>query len=120
MSQLYISGLYESRERLRHVRRRFHAVGRHEVKASWLDESTPRDTVTREQSLEAAYRDLAEIRDCDIFILDTLDEDPHGGREVELGYAHAKHKLLCLVGPERNVFHSLIPARYPNWEAWLG
>ena len=59
---------------------------------------------------EIAMGDLLAIDQCDTFLLFT--EDPgeevpgasRGGRFVEMGYAIAKGKRVCVIGPLENIF----------------
>src|SRR3990167_7149775 len=65
-----------------------------------------------------AIKDLAEIKSCDLIIVDTQEITPRGGREVELGFALGQHqsKLIYIVGPKRNIFHELADKQFANWD----
>lgn len=65
-----------------------------------------------------ALKDLCEINASDLLILDTEDVTPRGGREVELGFALGRfqEKIIYMVGPVRNVFHTLVDRRFDNWD----
>ncbi len=67
---------------------------------------------------QEAHFDLVEIKGVDMFILDTLDESPTGGREVELGYflASPMNKPFWRVGPIRNIFHSMADMEFETWD----
>src|SRR5258708_3901849 len=113
---IYIAGWFGAKERLRKERDRIHALGVGQVVGTWLDEETvapeaPGETLvvsaTPEQCKEYAVRDLGEVRYADLLILDTIDVNPRGGREVEYGLALATGIGLWIVGPKRNVFHYL-------------
>lgn len=117
MARIYIAGTFEDRYRLRFERARLEARG-HTVVSTWLDEEGGNyEDLTSEQAQDLANRDLAEIRDSNLFLLDTLGVNERGGREVELGYA----RLICkvfIIGPRRNLFHHLFLA-YPDWSAYF-
>ena len=122
MTRIYIASFFNTKERLLPERDKLNAAG-HEVISSWLKEVpnptlTPKDYGTRyatEELIGYAYRDFGEISIADVLIIDTIDETPRGGREVELGFALA-HKLFVIrVGPVRNVFHYLVNQAFDSW-----
>ena len=114
---IYIAGKFSARYRLRPYKTVLEGFG-HTVSSSWLDQpedvgpaSMPDDHTLAKSE---AARDLYEVADCDIFLLDTIDESNTGGRDVELGYAlHAK-KDIGIIGPLRNVFHTICY----HWATW--
>lgn len=119
---VYIAGRFTEKDRLNRHRVALRKRG-FEVSSSWMDEpdGLDNDTVTTEQSRNAAVRDLDEINECDILILDTFGEGG-GGRFVEWGFAEANDKLLLLVGPKVSVFDTLAFARLKYWnllDVWL-
>lgn len=114
----YIAGKYTAQDRLRIERDRLRALG-HYVSSNWMDQPEKTYAVTPERAISEAYRDIEEIRDADTLIIDTLDESNTGGREVELGCALAWGHKIVRIGPERNIFHSLAPATFPDWESFL-
>lgn len=122
--RIYIASFFNTKERLIPIRRQIEQMG-HQVVARWLDES-PNPTATSnlvEYSPEflrrCALRDLVDIKQANQFILDTIDESPRGGREVELGIALVQGLPLWLVGPTRNVFHHLVHKSFKEWEECL-
>lgn len=116
MRQIYISGKFESQERLRHERDRIHATGAGKVVGTWLDEEPqPCGGALPRQAREYAIRDCAEIDKADLLILDTKDENIRGGREVEYGYALGRNCEVWIVGPKRNVFHEFAPCFF-SWD----
>jgi hypothetical protein len=76
---------------------------------------------TEEFWKKLAIKDLAEINAADLLILDTQDVTPRGGREVELGFALGRFqsKNIYLVGPIRNVFHTLVDRWFDDWDNLL-
>ena len=119
--KIYIASFFDTRERLRPYKDRLWKQG-HEVVSSWLDEQAKpggMDTSTFWKKL--AIKDIAEVESADCVILDTLDVTPRGGREVEFGYALGGHqsKFTYIVGPVRNVFHTLADRQFDDWDALL-
>jgi len=121
---IYIAGWFGAKDRLRKERDRIHALGVGAVVSTWLDEETaapeaPGETfvigATPEQCREYAVRDLGEVRYSDLLILDTIDVNPRGGREVEYGAAVISGLALWVVGPRRNVFHSVAHRQFNAW-----
>lgn len=91
----------------------------HSVTSTWIhqdegytsDENRPNETEFEMDFRlgEAAFRDLQEVRDCELFVCFT-DVGPqltHGGRHSELGIAIALGKELNIIGPREQVFHYL-------------
>ena len=123
---IYIASFFDTRSRLYPHRDRLIALG-YPVIARWLDEPV---TATYAASTEdylrgCAVRDIKDIEHSSWFVLDTLDETPRGGREVELGVALMLRSLrgrgmrIMAIGPYRNVFHRLTDAHYDTWEAFF-
>ena len=113
---VYAAGKFSAQARLREEARLLEDLDPSiEVVSSWLWSTEP-DEAPPEARAGYAERDLGEIREADVLILDTLDESNTGGREVELGYAIATGKKLSLVGPPRNVFHNLLKGQYASWD----
>ena len=120
--KIYMAGYFNTRQRLYPWRDRIIATG-HEVSSSWLHE--PREVpdheydsnkvLTVEEQEVVAVRDLDEIDQSDLVIVDTFDVTPRGGREVEIGYAMALGIPFWIVGPPRNVFHHLAERSFRHW-----
>jgi len=94
----------------------------HEVVSTWLDEVAKPAGMTQETFWrKLAVKDLAEVKACDLLIADTMDVTPRGGREVEFGFALGGHqsKHVFIVGPVRNVFHTLADIRFESWDECL-
>lgn len=77
-----------------------------QVTSTWLTHNEDGET---EQQI--ASRDLRDIDAADALILFTVP--PHvpmyrGGRHAESFYAYARGKAVVIVGPQENVFHSLL------------
>lgn len=113
--KIYIASTFESRAELRPIRDELHRLG-HEVVSTWLDEPDGDGyTMSQAHLVALANRDLYEIAGVDLFILCTLFENNRGGREVEFGYALSNAGVVWIVGPERNIFHTLADQRFDNW-----
>ena len=118
MTKLYIASFFDDRPRLRPFADQLWHKG-YEIVSTWLNETAkpegmPHDIFWK----KLAIKDLAEINACDILVLDTFSVTPRGGREVELGFALGRFqsKLIYLVGPVRNVFHTLVDVKFDTWE----
>ena len=111
---VYIAGKWEARARLRGMASALRAGGYH-VTSSWLDRSDEAGYGIADPT--EAPLDLDEIDQSNILILDTLDENPTGGANVEFGYAmaYSVDRLLIVVGPYRNIFHPLAAIHFENW-----
>ena len=119
--KIYIASFFDDRHRLRPHADVLWAKG-HEVVSTWLNEVARAENMTTEEFWrKLAIKDLAEINACDALILDTFSVTPRGGREVELGFALGRFqsKLVYLVGPVRNVFHTLVDRKFDTWDALL-
>lgn len=113
--RIYIAGKFDAQARLRAERDRIHAAGLGLVVGSWLEEEkNPPGELTVAQEMEYATRDHWEVAESDLLILDTFDDNPRGGREVEYGMARALNIDTWIVGPRRNVFHQLSP-KFDSW-----
>lgn len=119
--KLYIASFFETKERLLAVREQIQSLEEsHVVISTWLDETNNADENMPDKETfwrNLAMKDLAELESADCIILDTLDVNPRGGREVEFGFALSffHKKLVCIVGPYRNVFHTLAHRQFDNW-----
>ena len=112
---VYIAGKWESRVRLREMAGALRQGGYH-VTSSWLDRPESDGYVIAEGTTQGPL-DLDEIDQSNLFILDTLDENPTGGANVEFGYAlaHSADRLLVTVGPHRNIFHPMAAIHFEDW-----
>ena len=124
---IYIASYFNTRQRLKPVLEVISSQG-HVLTASWLwesregrgsDQTTALHDYTFEEKAGFAPRDYREIRQSDLIIVDTFDETPRGGREVELGYATGLGLQTWVVGPRRNVFHYIIHRHFEIWEDCL-
>lgn len=120
---IYIAGKVTARERLKPVRAAIQEFG-FECPSGWIDLGVnyPSDFATRVMPTtweDEKYRDLREIRECDLVIVDTIDESNTGGREFEIGYCTGLGKLFWRVGPKRHLFHTLADKVFENWQDCL-
>lgn len=119
--KIYIASRFADRKRLRPIADRLWHMG-HEVTSSWLNEvakpaSMDRDTFWR----KLARKDEAEIASADLLIRDVHTISRTGGADVEFGMALGQYqrKQVWLVGPVRNVFHTLADRHFATWEEAL-
>ena len=123
--KVYIAGCFESKARLELEAARLERAG-YTVLSSWLkeqplqrtgadDTATGTGEVTPDQALAYAGRDLRAVKEADLFILDTLDINVRGGREVEFGISLTRFIRRYIVGPNRNVFHEMANRTFDNW-----
>jgi hypothetical protein len=118
---VYLAAKFESQLAMAFVRKVLEDSGKYEVVSSWLDE-TDSDASAFAKSGYAS-RDLNDLDAAELFILDTVDTNIRGGREVEFGYALANDVPTIVVGPRRNVFHELADEKFASWTdalAYLG
>jgi hypothetical protein len=113
--RIYVAGFWFAQYRLRQEAAKLRAAG-HELISTWLD-AEESDSPTPDQRKLYAIRDICEVRKAELFILDTFDEDCRGGREAELGAAYEGNAEIWLVGPQRNIFHTLADTHYLSWDA---
>jgi nucleoside 2-deoxyribosyltransferase len=119
--KIYLASFFDTRERIRPYANKLWEMG-HEITSTWLNEvARPEGMTTEEFWKKLAIKDLAEINAADLLILDTIDVTPRGGREVELGFALGRFqtKSIYMVGPVRNVFHTLVDRRFDSYDALL-
>ena len=112
--KIYLSAKYSAQQDMRDIRDVIVESGRHTVVSRWLNEHE--DVSTNREMELAASRDFTDVKLADLFILDTFDEDPRAGREVEFGMALGLGIEVWIVGPRRNIFHHLVP----QFDSWLG
>ena len=119
--KIYIASYFDTRARLRPIKDKLWAMG-HEVVSTWLDETTKMPEMTKHQFWsKLALKDLCEVQSADMLVIDTIDVTERGGREVELGFAigGSRNKLIFVVGPIRNIFHTLADKQFVNWDECL-
>lgn len=115
-TKIYIAGMYDACHRLVVHRDRMRALGL-DVSSNWMDTINAAGNHT--ERIREATRDMREVQEASIFILDTLDQSVSGGRESELGFALAALNQTYLIGPERQIFHSLIDLQWESWEEFF-
>lgn len=120
MNRVYIAALFEARGRLLPHAQELARYG-YKVVSSWLNEDggTGDITESKERYVAIALRDVADLSTADFLILDTIDENVRGGREVEWGLALTRPMLRYIVGPQRNIFHLLATRVFADWDEAL-
>ena len=111
MTTIYLASNWDSKPRMRALRDQLLLLG-HTVLSSWLDDPTTAYVV---DSPNDARKDLDEIRQCELLLCDTAETSTTGGRDVEIGYATGIGKRVWIIGPRRNIFHSIALRHYTNW-----
>ncbi len=117
---VYLAAKFESKDRMRLIKKSLEELG-YPVISRWLDEEATCYPETITSSYRAnSVRDLEDIKKAKCLILDTTVEDINGGREVEWGFAMSRMECLrLLVGPHRNVFHTLAHHSFADWNECL-
>ena len=117
--KIYIAASFGRREFLRGVRNEI-VTAKHTLTSSWLDEleENPLDAETRARHM--AIKDLVEVGQADLIILETGDSRSTGGKNTEWGYSLAQpDKARWIVGPFESIFHRLADRRFNNWKECL-
>jgi len=113
MNRIYIAGKFTAKDRLYPHAMTLLGQG-HRVLSSWLFAPAAPGRITPGHVKEV-QRDVEEVKECNLLILDTLDESNTGGREVELGIALALGIEVWRIGPARSEFHMLADRKYAFW-----
>ena len=111
MTTIYLASNWDSKPRMRALRDQIQLRG-HTVLSSWLDDPTTDYVV---DSPADARKDLYEILEAELLICDTAEASTTGGREVEIGFAMGWERPFWIVGPARNIFHTLAARHFTNW-----
>lgn len=114
--RIYVASNWASQVRMQGIKFKLEEMG-HEVCSGWLEEDNAQamSTLTPKKMKLYSHRDLGEIMTADLLIIDTGEESNTGGREVEYGVALALGKLVWVVGPVRNIFHSVPRHQFNDW-----
>ncbi len=122
--KIYIAGRYSRREEILHYGEELAILG-HRISSLWLRGTHEAKDAkpTHEEAAHWALDDLLGIGRCDMFLAFTEGADcpgkARGGRHVEMGYALAQSKRVCIVGPRENVFCHLPEVdAFPDWSAF--
>lgn len=119
--KLYLASRFADRDMLRPIRDKIFYMG-HECTNTWLDESTRSPYLSHEEfHRKLAIKDLMEIAAADAIVRFVHEVSSTGGADTELGFALAQYqrKLIWIVGPSRNVFHTLADRRFDTNEEFL-
>lgn len=114
--KFYLAGKYTAKERLREMRDMVAARIPETSGARWLDHNLVEAEVDEQGLIEEAVKDIMDVKNSRVFLLDTFDESNTGGREVEFGIALANpNTITYVIGPERNIFHKLADWHFDDW-----
>jgi hypothetical protein len=122
--RVYLADQYRNKEFVKQRRTELESTGDIEVCSRWLEEKYSANATLKDLGNEQqiyANIDIADIGDCDVFVLFTVDPSIptlRGGRHFETGYAYGQGKPVLIVGPKENIFHYLGGVRsVDTWEA---
>jgi nucleoside 2-deoxyribosyltransferase len=123
MLKIYLAAGYSRKYEIRERAKELSELGVH-VTSTWLQE--PHDPnhqmgeLTPENYREIAETDVKDILRAGAFALFTQDPTVpfvRGGRMVEFGIALATGKLVCVIGPQENIFTYLPQVEvFATWE----
>lgn len=118
MIHIYIASRFSNWPNLLPIRDKIEAMG-HVVQSRWLAYAEA-GTESSKSPSAMAMEDLEDIRNSELLIIDTTDHGRgplSGGLYVEMGFALALNKVVWLVGPETNIFTSLLLVNpFTTWE----
>jgi hypothetical protein len=118
LHKIYIAAQFESRFRIRTHAHRLWDYG-YEIVSSWLNETAKPAGMNHQDFMKKlAWKDVAEIQSCDLFIQDTFKMSERGGAATEFGIALRafQTKQLWVVGPLRSVFHYVCDKHFDSWQ----
>jgi hypothetical protein len=128
MEVVYLAAWYPRHAEMRQYRNDLQARGI-VVSSRWIDqhggdvlESFGAEKLNADPEHCAKYAkiDLDDLAAADTIISFTgMGGGGKAARHWEAGWAYAARKRQILVGPREHVFHTLIPAVYPEWPALL-
>ena len=122
--KIYIASFFDTKDRILPYVAKIRDMGYpqnpryYELTSTWLNE-THTGELSEGMKNWYGYRDLRELDYSDLLIIDTFDETPRGGREVEMGYCMGRGIHVWVVGPMRNVFHRLADIKFASWDEVL-
>jgi len=106
----YIAGKWTARRRIRRWAEKVNELPNYSICSSWLTCTKPFPPVFLQ-----AVKDHNEVQRASLLILDTLDKSETGGREVEFGLALGDGCIIYIVGPNRNIFHTMATKQFDTW-----
>lgn len=116
--KIYLAAPFTTQDRMRGVRDVLTALG-HDVTSSWIDLDEIGEATDFDPSRCAphAAADTADLLRADaVAVFTDCGQSTTGGMHVETGIALAAGRQIFLVGPRRNIFHTLPRVEhYPDW-----
>lgn len=126
--KIYIGGAFSARKRIANEAKYLIEAG-HIVLSRWFNlddplELLPDGGVASILAEAKATRDVYDILEADIVIIDSLDKSTTGGYHVELGLALMRSLIgrplrVIHIGPYNNIFQNLAREYYASWEELL-
>ena len=120
--KFYIASRLTERPQLVHIAASLRELG-HSVTAKWIYDSgdAAKDDV---MATKIAIRDLCNIAEADVFLLDTITQvaqDGGAGKETEFGFSlgYYQDKQMWRIGPIKNVFHAMADKSVETWDLLL-
>lgn len=114
--KIYVAGSFTDQHDLREKSLKLWSLG-HCVVSTWLHEAKrPSNMTEQEYKRKLAIKDIAEVCEADLVLLDNRQSS--GGKNVEwgVGLGRFQNKLLWLIGEPSNVFHYLADRSFNTWE----
>lgn len=119
-SRVYIAGPFEACETLGNIKAVISTLPGYEVVSTWTDNDKigPSEGSSAADEVAKAYavKDVEELLDADLLLLDTIETNDRGGKDFESGLAHGNGIEWWVIGPYRNVFQRLADAHYETWD----
>lgn len=119
--KIYTAGSFVEQARIRKMKENLVELG-HVVTSTWLYEQVPPVGIKEKDfHRKMAIKDLNEVSEADCLILDVDNPTKTMGKNIEFGFALAKHKLLYVVGdiPPAAIFMTLADGCFANWDDLL-
>mgnify|MGYP001566040618 CR=1 FL=1 len=125
--KVYVAGSFGGRHRIRaealKLPKDYNVLSRWFTDDDFIEKAWDNDFAGRVAEA-MAMGDTYAILEADLFILDTFEPSTTGGRDVELGIAHALRlrtgkPRIVHIGPYRNIFQTLVREHYSSWEEFL-
>lgn len=116
--KIYISGTYAEQKRFREYASRLFLLG-HKVTGTWLHETSKPSYLSEDEWFrQLAVKDLCELSEADVIIMDEDGKSTSGGRYVEWGYALGRFDMLKFLVCEKvyGVFQQLADKHFTNWD----
>ena len=123
--KVYFAASWALREKMREYRAELASMGG-DVTSRWIDSEDVtgmkhEDVVADPQrAIAGATLDLSDIDAAEMVVIFTEVPSTTGGLHFEFGYAWGNDKMVVVIGPQPNVFFSLVGnAHFPDWDTFV-